>query len=343
MLSIALLSLFLASVGGTTCSDSTNADTNSQEECKYLSPCTIENGKFPLSAPEGYTIECETMPCPADQDIMFDKDGGTDIGELLPASCDNTVAMCMSACEATAGCCGFNFVWNPGQYSSTSMGRCVAKGCDGSIVTSRFGMVYFGRDGGAVPSADEADHADDHADHGIEDPTVVVMQFSIAGNLDDLTSAQEQSIRSGIASVANVDPVYVTVAYSQGSVVATAIITVPSGDSAADIESDLQANLGSPTAASSALGVNVESTPTVEVTTQSDANSGIFNNIINAVDGAIKKAVALGTGVLIAIIVAPTVVVLLIIFLIVYCCCCKKKQKTAAVGGAPQSGVEITA
>lgn len=129
------------------CTASNNADTNSAKECKYLSPCT--KADVP-AAPSGYTMECETMPCSEGQDIMFDKIEGTDLGELLPSSCDNTVEACRTACEATVGCCGFNFVFNPGQYSSQNMGRCVAKACDGRIGTSRYGMVFYLRDGGAA-------------------------------------------------------------------------------------------------------------------------------------------------------------------------------------------------
>jgi hypothetical protein len=126
-----------------------NPDTSSTKDCKYQSPCTMENGDVP-QPPDAYYVECETMPCADNQDIMFDKIEGTDIGELLPANCANTVDDCMQACEDTAGCCGFNFEFNPGQYDSTSMGRCVAKACDGRIGTSRYGMVYYARTAGAV-------------------------------------------------------------------------------------------------------------------------------------------------------------------------------------------------
>lgn len=150
-LSSLLAAAALATMANADCTASGNSDTNSAIDCAYLNPCTVEANQVPTS-PSGYTIECETMPCPANQDIMFDKNGGTDIGELLGASCDNTVEQCQAACESTGGCCGFNFVFNPGQYESTEVGRCVAKACDGSIVTSRYGMVYYQRDAGAVPT-----------------------------------------------------------------------------------------------------------------------------------------------------------------------------------------------
>ena len=146
-LTLALLMAPPGASGASVCADSDNPDTNSAKECKYLSKCTKDDVPAP---PAGYTIECETMPCAEGQDIMFDRIGGTDVGELLPAGCDNTVAACKGACEATPGCCGFNFVFNPGQYGSAQLGRCVAKRCDGRIGTSRYGMAYYARDAGAV-------------------------------------------------------------------------------------------------------------------------------------------------------------------------------------------------
>ena len=50
------------------CASSDNADTNSALECKYLSPCTAD---VVPAEPAGYFIECETMPCDDDQDIMW--------------------------------------------------------------------------------------------------------------------------------------------------------------------------------------------------------------------------------------------------------------------------------
>jgi hypothetical protein len=41
---------------------------NSALECKYLSPCTAD---VVPAEPAGYFIECETMPCDDDQDIMW--------------------------------------------------------------------------------------------------------------------------------------------------------------------------------------------------------------------------------------------------------------------------------
>jgi hypothetical protein len=112
------------SAADSVCKDSSNTDTNNNDACKYLSPCTDQ---VVPSEPSGYTLECETMPCPSNQDIMFDRIDGTDVGELLPADCDNTVLECAEACDETIDCCGFNFVFNPGQYDSQSIGRCVGE------------------------------------------------------------------------------------------------------------------------------------------------------------------------------------------------------------------------
>jgi len=330
MYRVALLSLFVTSAAGSTCATSSNTETNSQEECKYLNPCTIENGKVPVSAPQGYSIECETMPCPKDQDIMFAKIEATDIGELLAASCDNTVAMCKDACEQTTGCCGFNFVWNPGQYSSTSMGQCMAKACDGRIGTSRYGMVYFSRDGGAVPGVDGISGATTEAE-----AMVVVLDFVISGSLDDVTDGDITSMKNGIASAAGVDPAYVTVGVMAGSVSVSAVIDIPATSSPVAFEANLISNLGATTTdVSSLLGVTVETFPTSSVTTKSAASNNVLNNFVNNWNNAVSKAVALGTTVLVVIIVVPIVVVVLIISLIVYCCCCKKKQAVSAASVA---------
>lgn len=95
------------------------------------------------------------MPCPADTDVAFDS-RGSDLGQLLPAGCANTVAACAAACEKKVGCCGFNFEWNPGQYNSASIGCCVAKGCTAAgtdLLTSRCGMAVNVRGAGTVTAA----------------------------------------------------------------------------------------------------------------------------------------------------------------------------------------------
>eukprot|EP00756_Hemistasia_phaeocysticola_P006100 Hpha_TRINITY_DN13676_c0_g1::TRINITY_DN13676_c0_g1_i4::g.122905::m.122905 len=143
----AFLVLAAAATAVSDCTASSNTDTNSAKECKYLKPCT--KADVPAE-PAGYKIECTTDPCPADQDIMFDRIDGTDIGVLFESDCENTVEKCKDACEQKDGCCGFNFQFNPGQYATATLGRCVAKACDGKIGTSRYGMVYYQRLAGAV-------------------------------------------------------------------------------------------------------------------------------------------------------------------------------------------------
>ena len=78
---LTILVLFVTEVScENICTLSGNTDTNSTKECEYLKKCT--RADVPAS-PEGYMIECEIMPCSVDQDIMFDKIEGTDVGELL--------------------------------------------------------------------------------------------------------------------------------------------------------------------------------------------------------------------------------------------------------------------
>lgn len=198
---LATLGLLGRAAAESICAGSDNPDTNSVKECKYLSPCTVEEGDVPLP-PVGYEIECETMPCPPNQDIMFDKIEGTDIGVLLNPSCDNTVEQCMEACEATEGCCGFNFVWNEGQFESTMLGRCVAKACDGRIGTSRFGMVYYQRTAGAVtPPPTMAPSDQPTASPTTEAPTATVTESD--DDDDDALQASDDSNDDGSEDVDN--------------------------------------------------------------------------------------------------------------------------------------------
>ena len=49
---------------------------------------------------------------------------------------------CRTLCDATVGCCAFNYIWKPGN----NMGRCVGfLKCDGNELTGRYSMVLFRR------------------------------------------------------------------------------------------------------------------------------------------------------------------------------------------------------
>ena len=84
--------------------------------------------------------------------------------------------------------------------------------------------------------------------------------------MDDYDDAQRTAIRNSIASAAGVDPLLVSIAVTGGSVIVTATIAVPASTTDAAVESALSSSLGTTAAAAStALGVTVESVPTIAV------------------------------------------------------------------------------
>jgi len=317
------------------CLSSSNSDTNSAKECKYLSPCTVEANDIP-TAPTGYQIECETMPCPANQDIMYDRIEGTDIGVLMEASCSNTVAACSALCEKTTGCCGFNFVFNPGQYDSQTVGRCVAKACDGRIGTSRYGMVYYKRSTGAVSSSSSSSTSSGSSSSSSStDGEVILWEVTASGQVSDISESDDAAVRSGIATAAGVGEVsYVSTAYMSASVKLYATISIPAGMTADAVKSSVDGNLGTPSNANGYFGsaLSVQSVDSITKTTSSAATDTIVNagatKLVDQINNFVAKATGLAIGVLIAIIVAPLVVVLCLLSLLIYCCCCRNRRKT---------------
>jgi len=316
------------------CLSSSNSDTNSAKECKYLSPCTVETNDIPTAA-TGYQIECETMPCPANQDIMYDRIEGTDIGVLMEASCSNTVAACSALCETTTGCCGFNFVFNPGQSDSQTVGRCVAKACDGRIGSSRYGMVYYKRSNGAVSSSASSSTSSGSSSSSSTDVEVILWDVTASGQVSDISESDDAAIRSGIATAAGVGQAsYVSTAYMSASVKLYATISIPAGMTADAVKSSVDGNLGTPSIANTYFGqaLSVQSVDSITKTTATAATDTIVNagatTLFDQFNNFVAKATGLAIGLLIAIIVAPVVVVLCLVSLLIYCCCCRNRRKT---------------
>lgn len=76
---------------------------------------------------------------------------------ILFESGEGTAESCAAACETTMGCCGFNYNF---KESSSTFGRCVAKGCHcnsliakdalgDNFLTSRYGSAWYSRQSGA--------------------------------------------------------------------------------------------------------------------------------------------------------------------------------------------------
>jgi len=160
------------------------------------------------------------------------------------------------------------------------------------------------------------------------------------GNVADLTAAKKDEITAGIATAAGVEPKYVSAQFLPGSIKIMAIIVVPQGTDVSTIQTSVADKLGSKSGASTVTGLTISTVPTVASTTVSDASAQVQSEggtaFVNAVVNTYNQAVAMATGILVAIIVGPTVAALCIIGLVVYCCCCRKKKAMHAkvVGAA---------
>jgi len=118
----------------------------------------------PPAVGQGYTVydssdyEIRSDGLSGGGDRIFEEKGG--------ATPSSHFSSCKSKCEAWNGCCGFNYQYDSGMYaqpgSATDMtGRCVGKKAtstgecplgtgNNNILTSRYGMAFYKRDGGAV-------------------------------------------------------------------------------------------------------------------------------------------------------------------------------------------------
>lgn len=84
-----------------------------------------------------------------------------------------------------------------------------------------------------------------------------------SGSVDDYRNTS--SLQRRVAAVAGVSPSLVSIRVAAGSVIITATIGVPPSATAALLRASLAARLGTATAASAALGVEVESDPSIAV------------------------------------------------------------------------------
>jgi len=236
-------------------------------------------------------------------------DVGALMGSMTSCMCETPAVMSMIAGVETGD------LTTPGADELESL--CSSASCSGLLGALTAGMDVCSGLSGSFGHDD-----DEHVDN----TPVVLYTATVSGSLDDITDSQRATVKSGIAKAAQVRSSQVTVTYVAGSVEIYAIISVPDGTNPTDISSNLNDNLGTNAAASSSLGLPVQST-SVEVTTASTASIEVVEAVEGSIEGAIKKAVALGTGLLIVVIVVPILVILIIVFLSVYCCCCKNKQK----------------
>ena len=91
----------------------------------------------------------------------------------------------------------------------------------------------------------------------------MVLTITASGSVSDYDDIS--SLRCSISSVAGVDPSAVTITVAAASVLITAIIAVPTSTTTAAVQTSLSSSLGTAATASTALGVTVESVPTITV------------------------------------------------------------------------------
>jgi len=91
----------------------------------------------------------------------------------------------------------------------------------------------------------------------------VVLEFTASGSVSDWTKEINASVTRKIADIAGTLPSAVNISVVAGSVLVTATIAVPSSTNSTVVMDALSARLGSAADASAALGITVESVPTL--------------------------------------------------------------------------------
>ena len=91
--------------------------------------------------------------------------------------------------------------------------------------------------------------------------------MTATGSVNDFDDAKKTLLESSIAAVAGVDASAVTVAITAGSVLITATIAVPASKTAEAVQTSLATKLSTADAASTELGIPVESVTNIAVTT----------------------------------------------------------------------------
>lgn len=103
--------------------------------------------------------------------------------------------------------------------------------------------------------------------------------------------ADTSSLRAKFAATAGVDAALVTIAVKAASVLITATIAVPTSTTSTAVQTSLAATLGTAASASAALGIPVESDPTITVADSAIAASDDKDSGIN---GGTVAGIAIG-------------------------------------------------
>ena len=88
-----------------------------------------------------------------------------------------------------------------------------------------------------------------------------MLTLTASGSVSDYSDTS--SLQQSVATAAGVDKSLVTINVAAASVIITATISVPASTNATTLQNALSSNLATAAAASTALGVTVESVPTV--------------------------------------------------------------------------------
>ena len=121
----------------------------------------------------------------------------------------------------------------------------------------------------------------------------VVLTLTASGSVSDYSDTS--ALQTSIAVNAGVDASSVSISVTAASVIITATIKVPTSTTADAVQTTLSSRLGTAAAASTALGITVESAPTVKNTlaTTEDDNDDNTGAIIGGVIGGIGGAAIL--------------------------------------------------
>jgi NAD/NADP transhydrogenase alpha subunit len=125
-----------------------------------------------------------------------------------------------------------------------------------------------------------------------------VLTLTASGSVSDFSENDISSLQQKVANAAGVDKSLVTIRVAAASVRITATLSVPASTTADQVQTSLSSSLGNADAASIALGVTVEETPsiTVESTIASVSSSNLNVPLIVGIATGALVCVVLSAG-----------------------------------------------
>ena len=99
-----------------------------------------------------------------------------------------------------------------------------------------------------------------------------MLTFTASGSVSDY--ADTSALQANVARLASVEASLVTIRVAAASVLITATIAVPASTTASAVQTALSDSLATAAGASDALGITVESTPTVTIATSEGGGGG---------------------------------------------------------------------